>query len=49
MPLSKKELTKKAQQDKAKLADLEQKAATGDADAKHELEKMQRKMKQKKK
>lgn len=49
MPLSKKELTKKAQQDKAKLAELEAAAAKGDPDAKHELEKMQRKMKQKKK
>lgn len=48
MPMSKKQLTKKAQQDKAEAADLQKKAEAGDSEAKRKLEKLEKKMKKKK-
>ena len=43
MPMSKKQLTKKAQQDKAEAAELQKKADAGDPEAKRKLEKMKKK------
>ncbi len=48
MPMSKKQLTKKAQQDKAEAAELQKKAESGDSEAKRKLEKLEKKMKKKK-
>ena len=48
MPMSKKQLTKKAQQDKAEAAELQKKAESGDGEAKRKLEKLEKKMKKKK-
>ena len=48
MPMSKKQLTKKAQQDKAEAAELQKKADAGDSEAKRKLEKLEKKMKKKK-
>ena len=47
MPMSKKQLTKKAQQDKAEAAELQKKADAGDPEATRKLEKLQKKMKKK--
>ena len=48
MPMSKKQLTKKAQQDKAEATELQKKADAGDSEAKRKLEKLEKKMKKKK-
>ena len=44
MPMSKKQLEKNKQKQKAEAAELEKAAANGDCEAKRKLEKLQKKM-----
>lgn len=47
MPMSKKQLEKNRQKNKAEAAELEKAAASGDKEAKKKLEKLEKKMKKK--